>query len=491
MSEAFDPYYKWLGIPPNEQPPDHYRLLGVRQFEADADVIEHAADARMTHLRGFGTSQHATISQKLLNEVSAARLCLLSKDKKAAYDAQLKASQPAPPGRKMSTAPGGPKAVGSIVGGYELLEQVSTRPTGTVFKARHRTMGRVVALKLMSPQATRSPQMVQRFQREVSIMAKLAHLNLLTAYDAGEDEGTHYLTMEHVDGQDLNTILKSQDRLPVDKAVDYVAQAAEGLQYAHDNGICHRNIKPENLFVSTQGVVKITDLGMAKIEEPEESSGGGGKLTMQGQIMGTVEYMAPEQALDSHSADHRADIYSLGCTLYRLVTGKPPYTGDSPMKKLIAHAEQPIPAMCAAREEVPAKVDAVFAKMVAKQPEDRYQSMREVAADLRAAMQPEPAPAKAAGKKSVPPPAVVVAPPAPSPAELQVANFLGALAGGAPAAVPVGLPVDVAAPAAANTPSAVARRRGKAWKSSTIGFVAVAAAGLIVLIVLLMLSQAN
>ena len=199
----------------------------------------------------------------------------------------------------------------------------------------------------------------------------------MTAYDAGEHEGLQYLVMEYVEGKDLAAIVQERGPLPIAEAVDYVIQAARGLQYAHKHQIVHRDIKPSNLLLDKEGTVKILDMGLASIaglaDDPARD-----RLTGSGQMMGTCDYMAPEQALDAHHADARADIYSLGCTLYRLLTGHVLYKGESLIQVLLAHRESPIPSLCQARPDVPPQLDAAYQKMVAKKPEDRYQSMTEV-----------------------------------------------------------------------------------------------------------------
>ncbi len=196
----------------------------------------------------------------------------------------------------------------------------------------------------------------------------------------------HYLAMEYVEGKDLATVVKERGPLPVQQAVECILQAARGLQYAHGKGIVHRDIKPGNLLLDNEGTVKILDMGLALIAGSEAALGGAERLTTTGQVMGTCDYMAPEQSLDTHQADARADIYSLGCTLYRLLTGHPPYQGETFAKLFLMHLESPIPSLCAARPEVSRSLDAVYQRMLAKKPEDRYQSMAEVIGELEAVL---------------------------------------------------------------------------------------------------------
>ena len=275
---------------------------------------------------------------------------------------------------------------GLVLGDYIILEELGQGGMGMVFKARHKLMKRTVALKVLPASMTKSPERVKRFHREVVAAARLSHSNIVTAHDAGQDKGVHYLVMEYVEGADLHAVVRKRGRLPVATSVDYILQAARGLEYAHAQGVVHRDIKPSNLLLDQQGTVKVLDLGLARFEqttgEPEPQSAGEGQLTESGAVMGTIDFMAPEQALDSRKADQRSDIYSLGCSLYYLLTGQSVYRGDTVMKRLLAHREQPIPDLRQACVSVFAELERVFRRMVAKQPEDRYESMSQVIADL-------------------------------------------------------------------------------------------------------------
>ena len=232
------------------------------------------------------------------------------------------------------------KTKGLVFGEYVVLDKLGEGGMGVVLKAQHRRMKRLVAIKILSSAAMKQAGAVERFHREVEAAAKLEHPNIVTAHDAGEHQGMHYLAMQYVDGKDLASIVRDHGPLPVVRqAVEYILQAARGLQYAHSKGIVHRDIKPGNLLLDKEGTVKILDMGLALIAGAEAALGGPERLTATGQVMGTCDYMSPEQALDSHVADHRTDIYALGCTLYRLLTGHPPYQGETLMQILLAHRE--------------------------------------------------------------------------------------------------------------------------------------------------------
>ena len=230
-----------------------------------------------------------------------------------------------------------------------------------------------------------SPKLIKRFQREVEAAAKLNHPNIVAAYDADEEQGVHYLVMEYVDGASLADHIRKEP-LTAATAINYVLQVAYALRYAHQQGIVHRDIKPANLLLNSAGVVKVLDMGLARFDEGPGTlqAAERQKLTQAGQIMGTVDFMSPEQAEDTRQADARSDVYSLGCTLYCLLTGEPPYEGDTVMRKLLAHREQAIPGLMAKRADVPRELEAIFQRMVAKRPDDRYQSMGDVILALEA-----------------------------------------------------------------------------------------------------------
>ena len=266
-----------------------------------------------------------------------------------------------------------------VMGNYVILDKLGQGGMGMVLKARHKRMDRIVALKILSPTVTQNPESARRFQREVKAAARLEHPNVVTAYDADEVNATHFLVMQYVDGTDLSVLIKEQGPLSVEKAVGCVLQAACGLQYAHSQGVVHRDIKPANLLLDSSGTVKILDMGLARLDSAGAEQD---QLTGTGQIMGTIDYMAPEQALDTKHADARADIYALGVTLWYLLTGRSLYAGGTVVMKLLAHQNHPIPSLRQACPHASPELEAAFEKMVAKTPESRFQSMTEVIADL-------------------------------------------------------------------------------------------------------------
>ncbi len=270
-----------------------------------------------------------------------------------------------------------------VYGDYVIEQPIGRGGMGVVYRARHRHMNRVVALKLLAPSAVQSETAKQRFYREIRAAAKLIHPNIVTAYDASEAHGNLYLVMEYVAGGTVSDRLRRDGPLPIDAALDLAKQAALGLQCAHEQGIVHRDVKPGNMLVDEDGTLKILDLGLAQLDADQGLHVT--TLTQSGGLMGTTPYMAPEQAVDPRSADARADIYSLGCSLYQMITGEPPYKADTSVGMILAHREEPIPSLETSRSDTPRFIQSLLDRMMAKRPDDRFADMAEVIAALEAA----------------------------------------------------------------------------------------------------------
>ncbi|HKB01114.1 MAG TPA: serine/threonine-protein kinase [Gemmataceae bacterium] len=272
---------------------------------------------------------------------------------------------------------------------YVLLDKLGEGGMGEVFRARHTRLDRDVALKVMRRERLANPEAVKRFRREIKAAARLAHENVVLAYDADQAGDVHFFAMEFVDGITLDDLVEEKGPLPVGEACEYVRQIAMGLQHAHEAGLIHRDVKPSNMLLSKDGIVKISDLGLVLLDDTETAESVS-KITKEGLTVGTPDFVAPEQARNPRGADIRADIYALGGTLYYLLTGEFPYPGGTPTEKMFRQAREPFPEV--KRSDVPPAVRAVLAKMTAKRPEQRYQIPAEVAQELEPhARKPGPA----------------------------------------------------------------------------------------------------
>jgi WD40 repeat protein/serine/threonine protein kinase len=269
------------------------------------------------------------------------------------------------------------------IGPYVVLERLGEGGMGQVFKARHEHMGRVVALKIMRKEKLSNPDSVRRFYQEVKAAAALVHPNIVIAFDAGQAASTHFFSMEYVEGADFDRVVCKHGPLAVAQACDFIRQAALGLQHAHEMGMVHRDIKPSNLLVSQVDgqppVVKVLDLGLARLSNSFSQER---KLTRMGQMLGTPDYLAPEQALDASSVDIRADIYSLGCSLFFLLVGRAPFQAEALAELLMKHQMEAVPSVRALRADVPEALDAFIQCMMAKKPDQRPATPAEVASAL-------------------------------------------------------------------------------------------------------------
>jgi serine/threonine-protein kinase len=284
------------------------------------------------------------------------------------------------------------RAAGFLLGEYRILDQLGRGAMGRVFKAEHRIMGRLVALKVLAPQLLKTERARDLFHREVRAFARLVHPNIVTAYDASASANRYYLVLELVDGPNLDQLVRGEGPLAVDQACEYVRQVADGLQCAHALGMVHRDIKPANLLLQrpgrdgdSPGVIKISDFGLARLHHPDspaDSDGFGTIIAKANTVMGTPDFLSPEQSRCLHRADIRSDLYSLGCTFYFLLTGQVPFPGGTTLDKLIRHTTDAPRPLVELRPDVPTRVADVVHKLLAKSPDDRFQTPAELAATL-------------------------------------------------------------------------------------------------------------
>jgi serine/threonine-protein kinase len=291
-------------------------------------------------------------------------------DQTAIHDDEAEAETPVP-----APAPKPAAVEKNVVGDYRLIKKLGQGGMGTVYKAHQISLDRPVALKVLSPEAAkRNPNLVERFKREARVMAKLDHPNILRCFEVNEFRGVHYLTMEFVEGGSVQDWLGKLERFSVGDALHITLASARALQHAHDLNMIHRDIKPENILLTAKGVVKVADLGLAKAQDEKLD------LTRTGTGAGTPVYMAPEQAKDVKHVDHRSDIYSLGCMLFTLLSGEPPFKGETLIELFEAKHKGAHRNSRDANPDVPGRLDLIIDKMLAVKPEHRYQSCNDVIA---------------------------------------------------------------------------------------------------------------
>lgn len=332
----------------------------------------------------------------------------LASDASASAVAAAIAEEPAPLPEKAPFT--GPTLSGTL-GGYEIRHKLGHGGMGAVYLARQLSLDRNVALKVLLPQWSTDPQFVARFTREAFAAAQLTHHNVVQIHDIGAEQETHYFSMEYVEGRSLADLIKQEGRQDPEVAAGYMLQAARGLKFAHDHGMIHRDIKPDNLLINRQGIVKVADLGLVKTPATEKTevaegeasrtatpAGGAGRsrsasrarslavshVTEASAVFGTPAFMAPEQCEDATKVDQRADIYSLGCTFYFLLTGRPPFSGQTAMEVMTKQIHEPVVPPEALSRHVPPEVSGIVMRMMAKRPEDRYQDLSELIEDLEA-----------------------------------------------------------------------------------------------------------
>ncbi len=284
-------------------------------------------------------------------------------------------------------------AIPERLGGYKVLRMLGRGAMGAVYEAKQMSLDRIVALKTVRSRLANNPASLARFTREAYAAAQLTHHNVVQIYDFGEDNGRHYFSMEWVRGGPLSDVVRDKGAMDPKLAAGYTLQAARGLQFAHQNGMVHRDVKPANLLLSNDGVIKVADLGLVKIPDqmdPESDVGGvsasgmqsGTQVTMMGTAVGTPAYMAPEQGIDAASVDHRADIYSLGCSLFYMLVGRPPFEGSVVSEVMQQHAQQPLPDLANVNHRIPPQLNQIVQHAMAKRPSDRYATLAEMIRDL-------------------------------------------------------------------------------------------------------------
>ena len=271
---------------------------------------------------------------------------------------------------------------GFRLGKYKVLGHIATGGMGTVYKAADEVLDRMVALKILDSGLADRPNTLERFKREARHAARLSHKNIVTLYEYGQIDGLHYLALEYVDGIDLYDYIERKGQLAPEESRRILVQAVKALDHAFQQGIIHRDIKPSNFLLTRDRDrmrVKLTDLGLARKADEEDF-----RVTRAGSTVGTIDYLAPEQARDSASADIRSDIYSLGCTLYHMLSGKPPFSEGGLGERVLKHLQEDPPDVRLFNPQVSDEMWAVLQRMLAKKPEDRHQTPAELLAALRA-----------------------------------------------------------------------------------------------------------
>ena len=273
------------------------------------------------------------------------------------------------------------KHKGFFLGKYKLLGLLGAGGMSTVYLAQHKISGNQRAIKVLPRKKATDPSYLDRFYREGKAAASLSHPNVVRVYDICNEGDTHYMVMERVQGKDLYQITKERGPLPIEEAVEAIIQSCSGLQHAHDRELVHRDIKPANLLQMDDGSVKILDLGLALFNLGEDDA----SLTIMynEKVMGTADYLSPEQAINSHEVDHRADIYSLGCTFYYLLTGHPPFPKGSLAQRIAMHQTKRPDDISETRSDCPQALSNICFSMMAKLPEARYQSCNELVQELK------------------------------------------------------------------------------------------------------------
>jgi len=330
-------------------------------------------------------------------------------------DTVISAAVPAMPS---SSADIGRRLEGTMLGPYRLDAFVGGGGMGAVFKALDTTLDRIVAVKVLAGREADDQEMLRRFRNEAQSAARLDHDNIGRVHAVGSDAGWHYIVFEYIEGRNIRDIVREDGPFDVARTIDVAIQVADALEHASGRDVVHRDIKPSNIVITPAGRARIVDMGLARLEPP----GAQADLTSSGVTLGTFDYIAPEQARDAREADVRSDLYSLGCTMFYMLAGRPPFAEGSMVQKLLRHQQQPAPAIDAVRPDVPRRLAAILSRLMEKDPADRHQRPADLVAELVAC-------AEAEGLDLAGGPPVAAAPaPAPGPARspwlVPVAVFL-------------------------------------------------------------------
>jgi serine/threonine protein kinase len=348
----------------------HPTLQELAAFDRGESLPDAAAAAVASHLEACPACRQALQNlppDSFLGKVRAAR-----------PGSGSLPPDPAPSQPGMSPPAGVPPELANHAK-YRIVGELGRGGMGVIYLAEHRVLEKLVAIKVISPAVLDNPRALARFHGEARAAGQLDHPNIARAHDADQAGRLHFLVMEFIEGLSLAQLLEQKGPLPIAHACQVIRQVALGLQHAFEQGMTHRDIKPQNLMLTPRGVVKILDFGLARLRREQTT---GPRLTQLESFMGTPEYVAPEQATDARQADTRADIYSLGCTLYALLAGRPPFVEETAWQLVLAHLEKEPPPLQQLRPEVRPDLSAVVARMLAKDPDQRYQRPIEVAQAL-------------------------------------------------------------------------------------------------------------
>jgi serine/threonine-protein kinase len=371
-----------------EQKPVPPNLAADTAQNAAADTGAHDIKGQVGETKAFvpAEASRGKLTESVIKDNEAANYLLAEEDVAAPVLPAAPTVAPSPPTVKSDHAPAkaapseldAPAESGKvrILGDYRILKKIGGGGMGTVYQAVQISLDRPVALKVLSPELAAKPEFVQRFQREARLMARLDHPNILRSVGIGQVGQWRFLAMEFADGGSLEEVLRRHGKLSVADALHVVLACAQGLQHAHENKLVHRDVKPDNVLLTKKGQIKLADLGLAKADDDNLA------LTKTGAGAGTPYYMSPEQGRDAKRVDARSDIYSLGCMLYRMLSGEVPFKGDTMIQVVEAKELGKFTPLRQLNAEVPSRLDLILDKMLAADPRHRFQSCTELIAEL-------------------------------------------------------------------------------------------------------------